>query len=201
MWTKIWDFVKNNKIVWLVVGALMLFGGGLAVGRYTLPPSTIVTEKIHEVVVEKVVEKVKTEVKVVTIHDAQEQQKIHRTIVEGIDPPGCKSKTTTEDIGINTVVHDNTNSTQIQYVDRVIERWQDKIVEKETRVLTQPNWSVYAGVGIDIPFYLGNGQNGVPGMKGLVVQAGVDRRILGPAWVGVFGNTEGIVGANLRFSW
>lgn len=199
--SKIWDFVKTHHVVWLIVAAVALLGAGLAIGRYMLPPQTIVTEKIHEVTKTQVVTQVKTEVQIVKVHDTEQQQKIHRTIVEGIDPPGCKSKTTTEDINVDSVVHDNTNSTQIQYVDRTTEKWQDRIVEKETKVLTQPDWSVYAGVGLDITHYLGQDQHGIPGMQGLVVQAGVDRRIVGPFWMGLWGNSEGVAGLNLRVTW
>jgi hypothetical protein len=196
------SFFSDNRH-WIIVTliALALFGGGMAVGRYMLPPSTVVTEKVHEVTKDKIVEKIVTQVEKVYIHDAQTQQKIHRTIVEGVDPKGCKEKTTTEDINVDSVVHDNTHDTQVQYVDRVVEKWQDKIVEKEKKVLTQPDWSIYAGVGIDIPSYLGQGQHGIPGLQGFVVQAGIDRRIVGPFWLGIFGNTESVAGLNLRVTW
>jgi hypothetical protein len=196
------SFFSDNKHLWiLVVAALVLFGGGMAIGRYTLPAQTIVTEKVHEVVKDRIVEKVVTQVQIVHVKDTAQEQKIHRVVVEGIDPPGCKSKTTTEDIGISTVVHDNTNTTQVQYVDKIIEKWQDKIVEKEKRVLLQPDWSVYAGVGYDFATIGGIGQHGVPGMQGAVVQAGLDRRVVGPFWLGLFGNTEGVAGVNLRVTW
>lgn len=195
-------FFSDNRHWWIaIVAALVLFGGGAAVGRFALPAQVVVTEKVKEVIKDKIVEVVKTEVKVVRVKDTQQQQKIHRTVVEGIDPPGCRSKTTTEDINIDTVVHDNTNTTKVQLVDRVIEKWQDRIVEKEKRVLAQPNWSLYAGVGISVPYFLGQGQVGVPGMNGAVVQVGLDRRVVGPFWLGVFGNTEGTAGLNLRFTW
>ncbi len=196
------SFFADNKHLWvLVLLAVALFGGGMATGRYMLPPQTIVTEKIHEVTKIQVVEKIKTEIQIVKVHDAQTQQKIHRTVVESKKPDGEATKTTTEDINVDSVVHDNTHDTEIKYVDRVVEKWQERIVEKEKRVLSQPDWSVYAGVGVDIPYYLGQGQHGIPGLQGFVVQAGIDRRILGPFWLGIFGNTEGVAGVNLRVTW
>jgi hypothetical protein len=195
-------FFADNKHLWiLVVIAVALFGGGLAVGRFTLSPSVVVTEKIHEVTKTQVVTQVKTEVQVVKVHDAQTQQKIHRTVVEGIDPPGCRSKTTVEDINVDSVVHDNVHDTQVQYVDRTVEKWQDRIVEKTVTKLSQPDWSVFAGVGVDVPYFLGQGARGIPGLQGFVIQAGIDRRILGPFWLGVFGNTTGTAGLNLRVVW
>lgn len=197
----VWNFMKENKVLWLVLGGVLLFVAGAFVGHSMVPPKTLVTEKLKEVQVDKVVVQTKTDVKIVKIHDSQQDQKIHRTIVEGINPPGCRSKTTTEDINVDTVVHDNTHDVEVRYVDKVVEKWQDRIVEKEKLVLNQPNWSVYAGLGLDIASVLGQGQHGIPGMNGIVVQAGVDRRIIGPFYIGIFGNTEGVVGLNLRATW
>ncbi len=199
---RIKGFFSDNKHLWvIVVIAAALFGGGLATGRYMLPPATIVTEKIHEVVRDKIVEVVKTEVKVVKVQDQETIKKLHREISELKKPDGTYEKKVIEDLNINDVVHTNTNTVEIKYVDKVVEKWSDKIIEKEKKVLSQPDWSVYAGVGIDIPHFLGQSQNGVPGMQGLVVQAGIDRRVIGPFAMGLFGNTEGVAGVNLRVSW
>jgi hypothetical protein len=194
-------FSTNKHWIYIVLIALALFGAGAAVGRYLSPPKTIVTEKVHEVTKTQVVTQTKTEVQIVKVHDQQTQERVHRTIVEGIDPVGCKSKTTVEDINVDSVVHDNTHDTRVQYVDRVVERWQDRIVEKQTKVLSQPDWSVYAGVGVDATYFLGQIQHGIPGLQGFVVQAGIDRRLVGPFWAGVWANTEGVAGLNLRVTW
>lgn len=200
--TKAESFLSTNKHwVYIVLIALALFGAGVAIGRFMLPPQTVVTEKVREVTKTQVVTQTKTEVQVVKVHDAQTQSRVHRTITEGIDPPGCRSKTTVEDINVDSVVHDNTHDTRIQYVDRVVEKWQDRIVEKQTKTLSQPDWSMYAGAGVDVMYFLGQGQHGIPGLQGFVVQAGIDRRILGPFWAGVWANTEGVAGLNLRVTW
>lgn len=190
------SFFSNR---WVVIGivAVVVFGGGYATGRYLAPPQTIVTEKIHEVEKQVVVEKVKTEIKVVTVHDAQTAEKVHRVVVETAKPDGEKTTTTTEDINTDTVVHDNTNSVQIQYVDRVVEKWSEKIIEKEKRVLKAADWRVAAGVGVAIPTFLGETQIGIPGLKGFVVQVEADRRIIGPFYLGLWGNTQGSAGLNL----
>lgn len=191
----------NKSWLWLILVALALFGGGIAVGRFTLPAKVVITEKVKEVVVEKVVEKVKveTEVKVVKVYLKNEAQKIHRTVEE--KPDG--TKVTTEDINIDSVVKENTDthSTEIKFVDRVVEKWQEKIVEKTKTVLNQPNWSVFAGAGVNIPCMLGTPQPGVPGMACAVVQAGAERRVVGPFWLGVNGSTQGDVGGHVRFTW
>lgn len=191
----------NRGWLWLILVAVALFGGGVAVGRFTLPAKVVVTEKVKEVVKEVVVEKVKTEVKVVVekVYLKNEAQKIHRVVEE--KPDG--TKVTTENINVESVVKENTNSNtvEVKYVDRVVEKWQEKIVEKEKRVLNQPDWSVYAGVGVNIPTFLGHAQPGVPGMMGTVVDAGIDRRVVGPFWLGVYGTTQGDAGIKLRVTW
>lgn len=192
---------NHKEAAVIAIIAVLLFGGGFAVGRYFTPPKTVTTEKVHEVTKTQVVTQTKTEVQVVRVKDSDTQQKIHRVTVEGIDPPGCRSKTTTEDINVDAVVHDNTNSVKVQYVDRVVEKWQDKIVEKQVKTIQPLNWTVWAGVGLDLPYFLGQGQHGIPGMSGVVVQVGADRRILGPFWAGLSLNTEGVISANLKASW
>ncbi len=202
--TSVWNWIKSHPIVLAAVVGVGLFVAGYSTGRYALPAKVVITEKVHEVIVEKqvVVIQTKTEIQVVKVHDAQVDQKVHRVVAETTNKDGSTTKTTTEDINIDSVVHDHdqTNSTEIKYVDRIVEKWQDKIVEKVTTKLSQPDWSVYAGAGVSIPHYLGAGDIGVPGLQGFVIQAGVDRRILGPFWMGLFGNTQGVVGLNLRFT-
>ncbi len=195
-------FFADNKHLWIIVViAIALFGGGLATGRFMLPPKTVTTEKVHEVTKTDTKIVYQDRVQIVKVHDANTTQKIHRTIVEGIDPPGCKSKTTTEDINVDSVVHDNTNTVDVKYVDRVIEKWQDRIVEKTTTVAARPNWILGAGVGFDFTAIGGIGQHGIPGMKGFVVQADLDRRVIGPFYMGLFGNTAGVAGLDLRVMW
>jgi hypothetical protein len=194
-------FTDNRHIGILVLAALVLFGGGIAVGRYTLPAKIVITETVKEVEKQVVVEKVKTEVQVqiVKVHDKQQAEKIHRVTVEGIDPPGCKSKTVTEDINVDTVVHDNTNTheTEVRYVDRVVEKQVEKLVEKTKTVINQPDWMVQAGAGVAVPALLGHESPGVPGLRGAVIDVGLSRRVVGPFWLGLSGNTQGVVSLQL----
>lgn len=190
------DFI-GNRVVQLVLVAVVLFGGGFVTGRWAAPPQTVVTEKVKEVVKDRIVEKVKTEVQVVKVYLENKNEKIHRVVAEERRPDGTEIKTTTESIGIETVVHENTNSTEIKYVDKIVEKFIDRIVEKEKLTLKQPDWHVAAGVGVAIPYFLGQGSPGVPGLSGAVINAEVGRRVVGPFWIGIHGNTQGVVGLNL----
>jgi hypothetical protein len=186
----------KKGLIYVVIGAL-LAGGGFATGRWASPPTTIVTEKIKEVEKVVVVEHLVTEVKIVRVKDKAVAEKVHRVVVENTKPDGEKTKTVTEDINTDTVIHDNTNTNTVEYRDRVVEKFVDRIIEKEKRVLNRPDWRVAAGVGVAIPTFLGKEQVGVPGLQGAVIQLEVDRKILGPFFLGVWGNTQGTVGLNL----
>ncbi len=191
-------FYRNNK-AWIIpigVGVVM-FAAGFSSGRFALPAKVVVTEKIKEVIKEVVVEKIKTEVKIVKVYVENKAERIHRVVTEEKRPDGTEIKTTNEDINTDTVVHENTNTTEIKYVDRVVEKLVEKMVEKEKLVLNQPNWHVGAGVGVAIPYYLGQGSPGVPGLEGVVISAQVERKIIGPFFLGLQGNTQGVVGLSL----
>lgn len=192
------DFVENHRHwIYLVLAAILLAGGGFAVGRYLTPPATITTEKVHEVTKDVVVTKTEIQIQKVYIHDSEKQEKIHRVVAETTATDGSKTKTTTEDIGVDTVVHDNTHDTEVKYVDRVVEKYVDRIVEKKTQVLKTNDWRIAAGAGIAIPYFLGQGSPGIPGLQGAVINVEADRRIIGPFWMGLQGNSQGVVGLNL----
>lgn len=185
------QFFLNNWRWFAVVGGgffLLFFGYGM--GRYVQPAKVVVTEKVKEVVQERVVVQEKVKIEKVVVRD--ERQKIHREITEEKRPDGVEIKKTSEDINVDTVVHEN--EVQVKFVDRWQDRIVEKIVEKEKLVIAKkPDWRVGAGVGLSVPYFLGQSEIGVPGMKGSVVEAHVGRRILGPVFINLRGNTQGTV--------
>ena len=193
------QFLATHKHwAYIVLAVVLVGGGGYATGRYLTPPNTITTEKIHETVKTVVVTQTQVQVQKVYIHDVQKDQKLHQTVVETTKPDGTKTKTTTIDNDTATKTHDDdkTQETKTVYVDRVVEKLVDKFVEK--KVLTQPGWRVGAGVGISVPvLIMGQSQVGIPGLKGTVIQVEADRRVVGPFFIGLFGNSQGTVGLTL----
>lgn len=202
VWSKIKSFFGTGAGRWLalVLLALVLFGGGYGVGRWAQPAKIVEKTVTVEKVVEKTTEKTEDHTQVNASHDTSDDKKIHRVTVEVKKPDGTTTTTKTEDISSDKDTHDKSVTTEVKYVDRVVEKWQDKIVTKEVEKLAQPRWDVYAGVGVDVLHYLGQPQHGVPNMQGVVVQVGGDVRVGGPIWLGVFANTESVVGLNLRLS-
>jgi len=187
-----------NKAVWMSLGGILLLATGYGMGRYVQPEKVLVTEKIKEVEKLVVVEKIKTEVQIVKVYLENKNEKVHRVVTEEKKLDGTETKTTTEDIGTETVIRENTNSTEIKYVDRVVEKIVEKEVERLKLVESKKlDWRVAAGAGVAIPYFLGQGSPGVPGLGGAVINAEVDRRIVSNFWLGIHGNSQGVVGLNL----
>lgn len=177
-----------------VVLAVVLYAGGYATGRYAAPQKVLITEKAVTVEKQVVVTQTKTEIK--TVYLQNKNEKIHRVVTETKQPDGTAVKKTEEDIGIETVIHNDTESTK--FVDRWNERVMEKLVEKEKLVLRSlPDWQTGIQVGASVPVLLGGDELGLKGMRGAVVGAYVNRRILGPFFAGIWGNTQGAVGLSV----
>lgn len=193
------SFYSNHK-GWLnyVLVAVVMLGAGYGMGRYVQPEKVLITEKVKEVVKEVVVEKIKTEIQVVKVYIKDTSQKVNKTVVEEKRPDGSSTTTTKEEVVTETKEKENTDSKEVKYVDRIVEKEVIKEVEKLKLVESKKlDWRVAAGAGVAIPYFLGQGSPGVPGLNGAVINAEVDRRIVGPFWIGVHGNTQGVVGLNL----
>ena len=173
----------SNRYVQLVLVAVLLAGGGYAFGRYGQPAKVVEKEKIVEKIVyqDKIVEKI---VKVMV----QDKNKHTETTTHKF-PDGTVVTKTTTDTKTDTKTNTDIDKTEekVVYKDRIVEK--EKIVEA-----AKPGWRVGAGIGLSIPStFLGEPQIGVPGLRGAVVEVGVDRRVFGPLWAGLHANTQGTV--------
>ena len=179
-------------VVLLILGA---FAGGAATGGFG-PAKVVEKEKVVEKVVEKIVYQDKIVEKIVKVKVKAEHEiteSTHTKLPDGTETTVVKTETKTD---TKTDTDSSCVEEKVVYVDKIVE----KIVEKENIVLNQPDWSVYAGAGVGIPKFLGQGEIGVPGLQGAVIHAGVDRRILGPFWVGIQATSQGTLSLNLRGS-
>ena len=175
---------------WVYVGVALVVSHGLAYGwgRYLTPANTVVIEKVRVETVEKQVVVVQERVRVEKVVVESETQKIHREESTTVHPNGLTETHKTEDIGIATVI----NSHDIQYVDRVVEKETvktvEKVVEKEKIVEAQkPQWRAGPMVGYDL------GRWSQPGLA-LSYGAMVERRVLGPVSIGVWGLSSAVAG-------
>jgi hypothetical protein len=194
-------WTKHRRLCIEIAMALLLLFGGFVSGRFT-KQAVVETKVVTKTEVQtKTVVQYQDRVQIQKVYVSTEKKHLHTVETTTKKPDGTVTTTKTTDDNeddsqnaqVNKTDQKNQTSTQTQIVTQTV--FKDKLV------LQQPNWSVYAGVGFDVFTFLGDGQNGIPGMKGFVVQAGVDRRVAGAFWIGVFGNTEGVLGLNLRATW
>lgn len=186
----------KGKIMW-VLAALLLLLAGYGAGRYAQPAKVVEKERVVTKVQEKIVyqDRVQEQKQV----EQQVHVRKHKVTVTTKKPDGEQTTTTTEDTS-NDASKD-TQDVRVEYRDRVVEKVIQQTVTKEKVTTRQPRWSVHAGLGVSIPHYLGQPTIGVPGLQGWVVQAGADVRVVGPFWLGAWGNTQGTLGGELRFTW
>lgn len=189
---------ENKSKLWMVLGALLIFGLGYGSGRYVQPEKIVEREKIKEVEKEVIVEKIVTKIEIQKVYVEKKNEKVHRVVTETENKDGSKTKTTTEDSDTNTDVDSKESTTQVKYVDRIVEKVVEKIVEKE-KIVTgkKPNWHIGANVGLAIPRFLGQGEYGIPGLEGAVIGVTASRRIIGPVFLDLHGNSQGTVGLGL----
>jgi hypothetical protein len=187
-------FIKSQGTGTLVVIGLLLAGGGYAAGRFSAPEKLLVTEKEVEKIVEKVVYQDKIVEKIVYVQAKKEKTREETTVVKS--PDGTETTKTTRETSTDTDTKVDTDKTQetIVYRDRIVEKEVEKIKLVESK---KPNWRVGAGAGVAIPYFLGQGSPGVPGLSGVVIDVGLDRRIVGPFFLRLHANTQGVLGLGL----
>lgn len=194
---KITEFFKkvfSNRWVQLVLVAIFLFAAGYGTGRFAQPAKVVEKEKIVEKVVDKIVYQDRVVEKIVYVQVKQVDRKT-KTVVEK-RPDGSSTTTTETDTKSKTDTEASAEKVKevIVYRDRV----ETKVVEKEKLVEAKKiDWLVHAGVGLSVPTFLGKQQYGIPGLRGAVIEAGIDRRVVGPFYLGVFGDSQGTVGLKL----
>jgi len=187
--------VFGNRYVQLILVAVALGGGGYAFGRYEQPAKIVTTEKLVTVVQEKIVYQDRVVIKEVKVKDKDTDKHTETTTTK--KPDGTVVTTTKTDTHVDE--HTDTKKDTTEEKTKVVEKVVEKTVEKTKLVESKKmDWIVHGGLGVSVPVLLGQGtQQGVPGLKGAVIQVGVDRRVVGPFYIGVFGDTQGVAGLRL----
>lgn len=193
MWNKVKQ-IASNRWVQLTGVALLLFALGYGTGRFAQPARVVEKTVYQDKVVEKVIYQDKVVEKVVKVY--VKSKNLHTETSTEKRPDGTVVTKTTTDVKTDTKTDTTADKAaeKVVYKDRIVE----KLVVKEKLVEAKKiDWLVHAGVGISVPTLLGKAQPGVPGLKGAVIEAGVDRRVIGPLFMGVFGDSQGTVGLKL----
>jgi hypothetical protein len=196
-WLLVLDVLKKilgNRYVQLALVAIALFGGGYATGRFAQPAKVITTEKVVTQIQDHIVYQDRVVTKIVYVKEKKQQQ--HTETVTEKKPDGTVVTKTETDIKTDTNTNVNTDKDQTKTgADTKTTVTTD---EKKTVTIRQPlDWRVAGGVGVSIPVFLGAKQLGIPGLNAAVIQLEIDRRIIGPFFLGLFANSQGTLGLNL----
>lgn len=176
------NFDLTKIAVYVAIGL-----GGLVVGRITAPESVRVEERLKTVEVEKqvVVTVEKVEVQVVKVKDSAVQDRYRREEKTVSSPDGTVTVTETEERNIDTVVKETENKTEVKVVEVekqvIVER--EKLVEKIIQPV-MPSWKINAVAN-----------SSIHNLTSIGYGAQVERRILGPIWVGGIVTSNGGVSA------
>jgi hypothetical protein len=167
----------------LAVAALLALVGSFGVGRYSRAPS-VVTKDVVRVEIRDVI---KTQVvhDVQTVHDTETKL---RTVTRWQTTPG----------GVTTVVQEVARDTQAEtkradHIDAKQDRETQQTSVTVHTVDARPTWSVSLMPGAQLA-----GARAVDLYGPLVLGVAIERRILGPVWLGAWGSTSGAAGLSLR---
>ena len=186
------EFSKKRIIQISVISAILcatLFVVGYGTGRYAVPAKIVTVEKEKIVTVEKqvIVTQTKTEIKVVTVKDTRVN--VHRVTTDVHKPDGTTTTIVVEDDHTNT--HEGTGTNTNSVNNTHVTDNHSTVTEKETvKTITNaaPKWyfDVNAGWALNSNF-----------SPSPVWGVGVSRRIVGPIWIGVWGNTQRLAGVGV----
>lgn len=169
---------------------IVILGIGYFAGWATKPNNVRIEEKLKVVEVTKEVVVEKEVVKLVK--DTNIKEKYHRESLETKLPDGTYTKKETEDRNIDTVVKETEEKV------RVVEVTKEVVVEKEVERIVEAQkaqWRASPLIGTNVAFLP------KPNIGGFVWGAEVERRILGPFWLGVWGLSSGQVGVKVSGEW
>lgn len=185
---KVLEFCKAHWKVLAVIAAIL---GAYVLGCFFNPqPAKVVTE-IKEV--EKVVTVEKEVVKTViqVVKEVEVQVQTHTVVVKETTPDGGVRETTVIDTNSDTKDKEKV----VEYVDRVVEKIVDRevFIEKKVIVDNQRYWRASLLLGLQpklIP----------PSVDAYLVGAEIERRVVGPVWLGIWGmgSTVGVASAGLK---
>lgn len=186
----LWTNHRKGILIAAAITAVALIG--YAFGRWAQPAKVVTVEHTTEVTVDTESTKLREELKLTQDKLTELQKHVHTEETETKTPDGKVVKTRTTDSTTVKVVHD----TVVKYVDRDVVHETVKYVDREvlkekTVEAKKPDWLVSPMIGVDLAnLKIAQGLTTGP----FVFGASVQRRVLGPIYVGPFGLSNGTVG-------
>jgi hypothetical protein len=170
----------------LLVGALC--GHACMPARVRVVTKEVAVEKVRTVEVEKRVE--------VAAKASSGGLVVHRVVVRRITPKGVALERTTEDLREGHQAQENVTVAQEKQAVRV--EYRERVTEKVLeRTAAKPQWRVGVLAGLDVPSVVRGGLAKPPWAVGGVVE----RRVLGPFSLGLWGLSSGTAGLAATVEW
>jgi hypothetical protein len=165
---------RVKRDLWFGIGIIVALAIGISIGRFSAPEQTYLST------VDRVVYKDRIVDRVVKVETKAETKTVFRNVVT------YAGKTT--DRSIEVTKADTKAETK---AERIQTRDVEKIVTVEKRVTLRPDWRVSAGVGASLV------APALPIYGPIVINAGVERRIVGGLSAGLWGSTVGAAGVSI----
>lgn len=190
MLPKVKTFILEHWRVVAIAAALLC---AFAVGRYETPPKTVTTAAVVDHSTENQLAQAREQINTLTQQVATLKTKKHEVKTVAVKPDGSKTIQTVTDTDTDQATHSQTAQ---QTVATQQVQTQTEVTHSATTSVTvttvKPQWRVSALAGVDVlhlnqPALLGPVQLG----------ALVERRLIGPVWVGAFGLSSGTAGLAL----
>ncbi len=209
---------KIAKVVLVIAIALGAYG----FGRYAQPAKVVVTEKIvatssTTVDTSQIIDTIKAlNKRIDELQTVMQQKNTHSVRVTEKDPNGTVKTTVTTDTSQKT---DTTNKTSTQVTSTAATQVKtdttakqvttlDKETTKTTTFDSRPSWSVTLQPGFEFGDALGNNTSSynllskaLPMAPHMMANIGIERRLLGPLFVGAWANTRLDAGLSIRAEW
>ncbi|GAC1667244.1 MAG: hypothetical protein NVS9B9_27670 [Ktedonobacteraceae bacterium] len=182
-----------HKPLFVVIVVLLLCMGSIILGRYTRQPSKIEqVEKTHKI--ENTHTDTKTTDNKTTDKNTNTNKNVdtHTVITKHKDG----SITIVKDTHAHQDEHKVEHQVEIKYVDRIVEKKVEMWKEKTIKIDNRLDWRVGLLAGTN----MGDILRGQLDLKSLSYGLEIDRRILGPFSLGIYGMTNKSVGLVLSGS-
>jgi hypothetical protein len=188
----------------ILVG-LALLVTAFAVGRFTTPAKVETHETIKYQTQIQYQDRVVTQTQVVTqkvyVHDSDSHKHVATTTTEITKPDGTKIKTivsstdTQKESKTNTDTNTNQNTLQTKVAVKT-ETTQKEDTKDSLTIYDQDNWHIGLLAGVNITKFELSKLASQP-LTQISFGGEVDRRIVGPVYVGAFGLSDGTIGLTL----
>jgi hypothetical protein len=192
-------YVKNQP--WLrntlIVVLLLLLGYGA--GRYLQPAKVVIQDHTVTVEHQTVVTQIKTEIKYVKVKDTSAVKQTHETETITKKPDGTTVEVVAIDTNQQNTTHTDTNVDKNKQANSN-STTDSKTDATHTQITTneKEGWHMGIDLGLQLSNIIGNDPLvGIPGLHGAVVGVHAEHRVIGPLFLGLFGNSMGAAGLSV----